>query len=201
LAQYEAEDYYAAKDTAALTLTMYQALKTGADAYLARQDIVRRGFVAVDPENFAKADEIAAAAASDYTAGNITQARDEIEEASLRYNLVLKAGWLSFATERADAAAAERQKALDLKANVAVREDFNAASDVYDRGQSAFESEKYDDATVLYTDAASRFVVVAETAAEKRRIAEEAIREAEEKISESDENARQAELILEGGVE
>jgi hypothetical protein len=201
LAQYEAEDYYSAKDTAAAALAMYQVLKTGADAYFARQDIVRQGFVSIDPENFAKADEIIAGAADDYDAGNIAQAQDKAEEAGLRYNLVLKAGWRSFATERADAAAAERQKALDLKANVAVREDFNAVEEVYNRAQAAFKSEKYDDATVLYTDAAARFTVVSGTAAEKRRIAEEAIQEAEEKISASDENAKQAELILEGGAE
>ncbi|MDR0877848.1 MAG: hypothetical protein LBN21_07320 [Treponema sp.] len=199
LAQYDAEDYYAAKDTAAVTLAMYQTLKTGADAYSARQEIVRRGFVAFDSENFARAEEIAVAAINNYENGNISQAQNEAEEAGLRYNLVLKAGWRSFASERADVAAADRQKALDLKANIAVRDDFNAAQDVYNRAQAAFRSEKYDDATIFYTNAAARFAAVSETAAEKRRIAEEAIKEAEEKISESDENARQAEIIIEGG--
>jgi hypothetical protein len=200
-AQYEVEDYYAAKDTAAFSLSMYHVLKTGADAYFARQDIVKRGFVAFDPSNFTRADEIGTAAINDYDTGNIAQAQNEAEEAGLRYNLVLKAGWTSFARERADIASAERQKALDLKANVAVREDFNAASDVYNRAQVAFKSEKFDDATVLYTDAAARFTTVSQTAAEKRRIAEEAIKDAVEKITESDENAKQAELIIEGGAQ
>ncbi|MDR0623807.1 MAG: hypothetical protein LBG10_05190 [Treponema sp.] len=114
LAQYEGEDYYAARDSAYAARDRYQALKTGADAYLTRQEIVERDFIAYDPENFDKADEIGRAALNDYQSGNIEQAQNEAEEAELRYNLVLKTGWASYAADRGAAAGVERQKARDL---------------------------------------------------------------------------------------
>jgi hypothetical protein len=200
LAQYEGEDYYAARDSAYAARDRYRALKTGADAYLARQEIVDRDFVAYDPENFGKADEIGVAALDNYQSGNIEQAQDGAGEAGLRYNLVLKTGWASYAADRGAAAGVERQKALDLKANVAVKEEFSAASDIYNRAGSSLNTGKYEDAATLYTQAEARFIVISQTAAEKRREAEEALRAAEQKMRESDETAKKAELILEGGA-
>jgi hypothetical protein len=200
LAQYEGEDYYAARDSAYAARDRYQALKTGADAYLKRKDIVDRNFITYDPENFNKADEIGLAALDHYQAGNVEQARNEAEEAELRYNLVLKTGWASYAADRGAAAGVERQKALDLKANVAVKGEFDVAADIYNRAGASFQAEKYEDAAVLYTQSEARFVVICQTAAEKRREAEEALRAAEQKMMESDETAKQAELILEGGA-
>lgn len=200
LAQYEGEDYYAARDSAYAARDRYQALKTGADAYLTRQEIVERDFIAYDPENFDKADEIGRAALNDYQSGNIEQAQNEAEEAELRYNLVLKTGWASYAADRGAAAGVERQKALDLKANVAVKEEFNAASDIYNRAGASLQAGKYEDAAASYTQAEARFIVVTQTAAEKRREAEEALTAAEQKMKESDETAKKAELLLGGGA-
>jgi hypothetical protein len=200
LAQYEGEDYYAARDSAYAARDRYQGLKTGADAYLTRQEIVDRDFIGYDPENFNKADEIGLAALNDYQSGNIEQARNGAEEAELRYNLVLHTGWASYAAERGAAAGVERQKALDLKANVAVKEEFDAAADIYNRAGVSLQTEKFEDAAVLYTQSEARFVVIGQTAAEKRREAEDALKEAEQKMLESDETARRAESILGGGA-
>jgi hypothetical protein len=200
VAQYEGEDYYAARDSAYLARDKYQALKIGADAYLKRQEIVDRDFIAYDPENFDKADGIGLAALHDYQSGNIEQARNEAEEAELRYNLVLNTGWASYAADRGAAAGVERQKALDLKANVAVKDEFNAATDIYNRAGASLKAEKYEDAAILYTQSEARFIVIGQTAAEKRREAEEALRAAEQKMMESDETAKRATLILEGGA-
>jgi hypothetical protein len=200
VAQYEGEDYYAARDSAYAARDRYQALKIGADAYLTRKDIVVRDFVGYDSENFNKADEIGRAAVNDYHSGNIEQARDGAEEAGLRYNLVLRTGWASYAAARGAAAGVERQKALDLKANVAVREEFNIAADIYSQAGASLQAEKYEEAAVLYTQSEARFIVISQTAAEKRQEAEEALQAAEQKMRESDETARRAELILEGGA-
>ncbi|MDR2257849.1 MAG: hypothetical protein LBE14_01730 [Treponema sp.] len=200
LARYEGEDYYAARDSAYEARDRYQALKTGGEAYLKRQEIVERDFIAYDPENFNKADGIGLAALNDYQSGNIEQAQNGAEEAELRYNLILKTGWAAYAAERGAAAGAERQKALDLKANVAVKEEFNAASDIYNQAGASLRAEKYEDAAMLYTQSEARFIVIGQTAAEKRREAEEALRAAEQKMRESDETAKRAELILEGGT-
>jgi hypothetical protein len=199
LAQYEGEDYYAAKDTWYLARNKYLALKTGGDAYNKRTEIVERDFISYDPDNFNKADEIGLAAVDAYKAGNIDDALNGAEEAGLRYSLVLKAAWSGYAAERGLAADQERQKALDLKANVALKAEFDAASAIYNEAESSVKVEKYEDAAVLYSQSETRFTEIGITAAEKRRDAEEAIREAEQKILESEEAAKQAELILEGG--
>ncbi|MDR2370341.1 MAG: hypothetical protein LBD71_02575 [Treponema sp.] len=201
LAQYKAEDYYAAKDSAASALSMYTALKTGAGAYLTRQEIVNRNFVHYDSENFSRADQAGLAAVNSYDTGENERAISEAEEAALRYKLALDAGWASYAADRGAIAGAERQKALDLKANVAVKEDFNNALKIYNQAETALRAKNHEQAAALYIQSESEFAAAGRMAVEKRRIAEEAIRLAEEKMIESEENARNAELILEGGAQ
>jgi hypothetical protein len=198
--QYEREDYYAARDTAAEALAMYQVLKAGSDAYLVRQVITGRNFTGYDPENFDKADTTGLAAVNDYDAGNIEQAKAGAEEAGRRYNLVLKTAWTAYAAEKKASAGLQRQNALDLKANIAVRDDYNAVARIFNQAESSLKTEKYEEASGLYEQSESGFVKVSRTAAEKRRVAEEAIRAAEEKMIESDDTAKKAEIILEGGV-
>jgi hypothetical protein len=199
LAQFEAEDYYTARDTAFLVRDKYRALKTGGDAYNKRQEILKWNFISYDPDNYNKAEETGLAAVEAYEAGNIAEAINNAEEAGLRYGLVLKTGWTGYVSEQKAAAGAERQKALDMKANVAVKAEYDAALVIYNQAEASSQADSYEDAADLYAQSAARFAVIAETAAEKRREAEEAIREAEQKILESEENVKKAELILEGG--
>ncbi|MDR2134334.1 MAG: hypothetical protein LBP27_04435 [Treponema sp.] len=199
--QYEKKDYYAARDTAALALARYQALKAGADAYLVRQEIVSRGFIPYDPGNFDRADATGQAAIDEYLADNFEPARDEAAEARLRYNQVLETGWSSYAADQGASAGVERQNALNLKANVAVRDMFNEADALYNQAAASLKAEKYEDAAVRYTNSEALFVIAGQAAAEKRRLAEEAIKEAEEKVAASDETARKAEIFIEGGAQ
>jgi outer membrane protein assembly factor BamD (BamD/ComL family) len=83
---------------------------------------------------------------------------------------------------------------------VAVKEEDNAASDIYNRAGASLQAGKYEDAAASYTQAEARFIVVTQTAAEKRREAEEALTAAEQKMKESDETAKKAELLLGGGA-
>jgi hypothetical protein len=198
--QYEKKDYYAARDTAVLALARYQALKAGAEAYLVRQEIVNRGFISYDPENFDKADESGLTAVDNYLSGNFEPARDGADEAHLRYNLVLGTGWASYAADKGASAGVERQNALNAKANVAVRDMFNEAEGIYNQAAASLKAEKYEDAAVLYTNSEALFVISGQAATEKRRLAEDAIKEAEEKVAASDETARKAEIFIEGGV-
>ena len=199
LRQYEGEDYYSARDTAADALYGYEALNVAASIYLTRQEIIDRGFVIYDPENFYKADEVALATIDAAEAGNFTDAEIYAEEAWLRYNLVLATGWAGYANSRRNSAAAERQRALNLKANVAVRDLYREAEISYNWAETALKSQQYDNAANLYTASEARFTIVSKEAEEKRRIADEAIREAENKIEQSDQAARNAEYIIEGG--
>jgi hypothetical protein len=198
--RYEAEEYYPARDSAATALQMYQSLAAAADAWSKRQEIVDNDLYAYDPENFDRADEIGLAAIGDYEAGNIPQALDEAEEASLRYSLALKTAWEGRAGDQRQAAGQERQNALNVKANVATKEKYEAAAGIYSQAESLYRSKNFKEAAGLYDQSSLLFDDAARTAAEKRKIAEDAIRAAEAKMAESDEAAKNAELILEGGV-
>jgi hypothetical protein len=200
VAQYEAEDYSAANITAAKSLGIYQALNAGMDVYHVRQEILNRNFTGYDSYNFEKADDIALAAIDSYEAGNIEEALNGAEGAKLLYNTVLRAGWVSYTAEQAVAAGKERQNALDVKADIAVRSEFEPADKLYTQAGASLKAEKYEESAGLYSQSASRFISLAQAAVEKRRIAEEAIRAAEKKMAESEETARDAELVLEGGV-
>jgi hypothetical protein len=199
LAQYEDKDYYAALESANSALDSYRILKLGIDANAARQEVVNWNFVPYDPDDFELAETAGRSAIDAYDAHSLETARDDAEEALLRYNLVLNAGWQAAAAEQRALAAKQRQIALNVKANVAVKNDFEIADTIYKQGETAYQGEQFANAADRYSRAATLFEMTQEAAEVKRRVAEESIRAAEERVAASDETARAAEEILEGG--
>jgi hypothetical protein len=201
VAKYEAEDYYAADEGSLLALEQYRGLKPGSEAYKLRQEIVDRDFSGYDQDNFSRADELLLAAFNHYGEKNAAAARNEAEEALPRYNVALRAGWAGFAGKLQATAQAERQKALNEKANVAVRNDFSETEKVYNQGNTAYRAERYQEACPLYEKSAAAYTILTRTAIEKRHTAETAIDQAEKKVLESEMVVQNAELILEGDIE
>jgi len=199
LSQYEAGKYYEAKDTAAKALNEYKTLMIGAKIFLARQEIVDRGFEKYDSENFNKADEITVIAMDQYEAGNKETAVTNAEEALLRYNLVLSNGWIAYASERRNLAILERERALSERANIAARDSFREAESVFNQAEGTYSSKNYQNAAILYTDSEALFTIARRETEEKRLRAVESIRQAEEKVEESNASAIEAERVIEGG--
>ena len=197
--QYDAGDYYGARDTAAKALDEYETLMIGAKVFLTRQEIIDRGFIKYDPENFDKAEEVVTTAMDEYEAGNREAAIAAAEEAQLRYNVVLENGWTAYAADRKKSAVLERELALAERANIATRDIFREGETIFNQAEEIFESENYRDAALLYTDAEAIYVISRQETEDKRRRALEVIRIAEEKIEESNETAVEAERIIEGG--
>jgi len=197
--QYEAGKYYEAKDSAAKALNEYQTLMIGARVFLARQEIVDRGFWKYDSDNFDRADEITITAMNEYEAGNREAAVTNAQEALLRYNLVLTNGWTAYSADRRNSAVSERELALSERANIAARDSFRDADTTFNQAEAAFTSKDFQNAAILYTDAEALFVISRQETEEKRLRAVETIRLAEEKIEESNETAIEAERIIEGG--
>ena len=198
-AQYEAGNYYEAKDTAAKALSEYETLMIGARVFLARQEIVDRGFWKYDSDNFDKADEVTITAMNEYEAGNKDAAVTNAQEALLRYNLVLTNGWPAYSADRRNSAVLERELALSERANIASRDSFREAEAIYNQAEEVFSSNNFQNAAILYMDAEAIFAITRQETEEKRLRAIETIRLAEEKIEESDETAIEAERIIEGG--
>ena len=199
--KYFAKDAKGAIDTAKVAQSMYVVLGEGLNAYQVREEITNRGFEVYDPNNFQLADDSMYSAGDSFYARNSAGASGKISEAFSLYTLALRTAWESYAAEKGADAATERQKGLELKANVAVRQEFDSAQIVYNRGNTAFQARRFEEAADLYIDSFSLFEVINVVTREKQRIAEDALIRANLKMVESEETARAAELILEGGVQ
>lgn len=197
----DADDYRGAIGAAEIALNYYTALKLGADAYMMREAILDDNLAPYDQRTFDMAEESGMKAINAYDEGDIATVMVVVQEALNRYNQVWKTAWRGIASERRDSASVERRAALNVKANVAVKDEYEAADSLYNQAGTKFQSEEFEDAAELYTRSASIFTVVWETAEYKRQRADEAIRTAEQMVAESDQTARDAEVILGEGEE
>jgi hypothetical protein len=207
LGLYEAEDYSAAAGSGYLALDMFRLLKMGAETSTVRREIEDYGFEKYDPDAYDAAGADALAVIGGYDAlphnggENIQEVLAQAEAVQARFNATLENGWKRYALERQAAAEAERQAALELKVQVAARDEFETAQASYDQAGTFFQADSYKEAAERYIQAEFLFAQASETASGKRRLAEEALREAEKKLADSDEMARKAEAILEGNNE
>jgi hypothetical protein len=199
--RYHGEDYYGADAAAHEALDRYRALTAGSEGYQVREEIVRRDFAGFDADNFNQADAAFTAAADAYETGDAAGALKGAAESKRRYTQALRAGWAAYAAQLQALARRERQNALSEKANVAVKNEFAGVERTYNQAETFFKAEGYENAAGLYVKSEAGYVAVAQTAREKRRIAEAAIQAAEKKLAESEAVVRDAEVVLEGGEE
>jgi hypothetical protein len=198
---YAAGKYEAAVSSARLALGIYGMLETSIKSLKIRKEIEDRDFVKYDPVNFDFAGEIYDASWADYDGGSLEDAREKADQALVWYGMVLDVGWESFASELGAAVAARQQEAINLKADVAAREEYEGAVEIFSEGDQAFYERKFDEAVGLYTLADAQFQKSGVTAQEKRRMAENAIKEAQERVSRSGDTARKAEALMGGGTQ
>jgi hypothetical protein len=196
-----AEHYYAAAAAAFDALERYHALTLGARACQLGEEIEARGFADYDPENYGLAEDALDGGIAAYDDGDAAAALAQAEEAFLRYTLVMNQGWLGYAGGLKLSAETERHNALDAKANVAVKRDFDEADGLYTRGAAAYNNQDYAASAEYFSQSIPLFSNAAQTAEQKRVIAEEAIRTAETRLSQSEETAREAETVLQGGAQ
>jgi hypothetical protein len=197
--QYEAKDYYAARDSAAKALEMYRTFKPAYAAWLTREEIVSKNFDSYNQEDFDSADDTGIAAAAYYEEGDYPEAQAKANDALQQYEVILVKGWRAFVEQHSISAGNERQVAINNKANIATRDLFNEAESRYRSAGVSLGAQNYEDAANLYINAERLFIVATTSTIEKRDNAAGAIIEANERISESDETARQADIIMEGG--
>ena len=185
IAKWDAEDYSGAKLGAAEALVMFSALKTARDAYDLREEILERA-EGLFPNYLSQADDIALDAIDKWLAEDYLGAKETAGTAWIMY-LVL-------------GASTERQTAIDLKANTAVRQEFYSAEAIFNQANAAYSGQRYEEAATLYEECLLIFRMTSQMVLDRQRAAGEAIRRADQKAAESDEAARNAEAILQGGV-
>ena len=97
--QYEAGDYYSARDTAAEALSEYETLNFGAIVFFAREDLLNTGATHHGQEYLDSADDIACAAMDEYEAGNKEAAVAYAQEALDEYETLYFAARVFMARE------------------------------------------------------------------------------------------------------
>jgi hypothetical protein len=195
-----AENYYAAAALAFEARDRYHALSLGARAYLIREEILERDFASSDQSNYTIGEETGIDAIAAYDNGDITTAEAGAEEAFLRFMLVINEGWSSYAGGLKNSADAERRKALNAKANVAVKQEFDNADGFYSKGVAAYNAKDYTGSSEYFDQSIPLFISSTKNAEKKRVIAADAIQTAETKVNQSDAAARDAEIVLQGGA-
>ncbi|MCL2092663.1 MAG: hypothetical protein FWH12_00575 [Treponema sp.] len=200
LESYEAGDYTAARDTADEALTMYNAIRVTLEAGNVRERIIELGLTQFDPTNLGLGDDAMRSALLAFDSADYERALEEGETSLHHYSLALNESFRAFAEEVGFEASRERERALELRANIAMRVEFPPVEAIYTRAVSAFEGRRFEEAVTLYLECTPLYRQLSEDTLVKQRLADEAIQLANERMAESDELAREAERILEGGL-
>jgi hypothetical protein len=121
---------------------------------------------------------------------------DALDEAILRFNLVVQKGReMSVTTVKVKTDDA-KQRSEEIKADVAVKDQYAAAMELYNEGASQLAAKEYESAAEAYDRSASAFEEAYQAAAEKRARAEEAMRAADEAAAASQRKAEEADPLL-----
>ena len=170
--EYEAGNFYAAKNSLQDAYTMYNTLIAALYANNVREEIFVRGFEDYDPLNVERGIGALLDTVQNFTDGNYQTARDNAETALSIFTQALNTAWITISTRAATAAAEQRQRALDYRANIAVRPEFDSAETVYNRANTALRGQDFEYAVELFAECTDMFIIVAQTALERRLAAE-----------------------------
>jgi len=179
-------------------LDRYNVLVAIAKAHNQQVEADNNQFFSIDPDNYMLAAEAGNKAVDLYDEAKFTEAQEAVDEALGRFTQVVKNGWVSRVEEKASVANEWRTASQEVKANVAVKPEFDAAERVYNNAHVALRAEEYPVAAELFEQSQGLFAKAHDNAVVKRDRAEEALREAERKLAASEEKAQTAAEFLGG---
>jgi hypothetical protein len=164
-----------------------------------RSGIEEKDFAKWDSGNYQLADNKYQAEDGLWASGNEADRAkgvDALDEAILRFNLVVQRGremGVAAVKEKTDEA---KQRSEEIKANVAAKDLYDSAMELYADGSSQLAAKEYEAAAEAYDRSGAAFEEAYQSAAEKRARAQEAMQAAEEATSESQRKAEEAEPLL-----
>jgi hypothetical protein len=164
-----------------------------------RQGIEDKGYAQWDSGNFQLADTKYQAEEGFWASDNEADRAagvDALDEAILRFNLVVQKGRETAVSASKEKTDAEKQRSEDIKADVAAKEQYEAALELYKEGESQSAAKEYEAAVDAYDHSGTGFSEAYEIAAEKRAKAEAAMKAAGEAASESLRKAEEADSLL-----
>ncbi len=150
---------------------------------------------------YAEEDRLFAAAGGPETAASTTvdpakfaSGIDALDEALLRYNLVVQKGRTSIAVQKKQKTDEAKQRSETIKANVAAKEAYDAALSTYQAGVSALAAGDYEIASNRFEEAGVVFERAYEIAADKRAKAAAAMEAAATAADASRKKAQDADV-------
>lgn len=159
-------DYEAAIAAYRDAAARFTAIGTMCDAASARDEIANRGYAEYDTSNWNLAEQKLASAES-ILDSDPAASYNSADEALLRYRMVIRNAQLYYASDRKNLSDSERERAMDIKAEVASREQFEDAEALYESAQAYEEAEDYESAAELYDQAAAAFTAAHDSARTK----------------------------------
>lgn len=161
-----------------------------------REAIEEKGYAAWDSGNHRLAENKYAEEerlfSAEGGAAELAAGIDSLDEAVLRYNLVVQKGRQGVANGKKETTDEAKARSEGIKADVAVKEGFAEALALYEEGQAKFAAGDYEEAAEAFEKAGLRFEEVYALAAEKRQRAVEAMSAAEAAAEESRRKAEAA---------
>ncbi len=164
-----------------------------------KQGIEDKDFAKWDSGNFQLADNKFQSEDGLWASGNEADRAaglDALDEAVLRFNLVVQKGREMGVTTVKGKTDESKQRSEDIKANVAAKDSYDSAQELYNEGSSQLAAKEYEAAAEAFDRAGAGFDDAYQTAAEKRAKAEEAMKAADEATAESQRKAEEADPVL-----
>ncbi|MDR1147410.1 MAG: hypothetical protein LBK66_02150 [Spirochaetaceae bacterium] len=169
-------------------------------AQIKRQELIDDGFYEENSQAFGVADNALNLAVEDYEAGIDAVGENSLVNARMAlegFTAIIDSAWLSRADAQRVKSDNAQQQALKLKADIAVKDRYNLAAELHNKGDAALRGKDYTAAIGFYEEAAPVFDEAIKIAAEKKEKAEFALKNAEQKIAESEKIAEDAVKFIE----
>jgi len=121
---------------------------------------------------------------------------DSLDEAILRYNLVVQKGREMVATGAKTKTDDAKARSDSIKADVAVKDLYDTAQSTYNDATTKLASQDYDTATTDFNTATDQFDAAYQEAAKKRAAAQAAMQAADQATAQSQKTAQDADSIV-----
>jgi nucleoid-associated protein YgaU len=171
-------DYQGIIDRATIAKNLYEAFQNAAKAQAAWNELQQQNLTGYDTESIKAGDNAASGAFGLWTqckgnpdAEQSLKLLNLAKGANTAYTTALANGWKSYATEQRTIAAKARQTALDNKADVFCKTDFDTSDAVFNTAETAFKKSNFAGSVPPYIKAAAQYNSLAKLAAEKAAVA------------------------------
>lgn len=175
----------------------YNLLANYSSAVDAKKEIDDNGFVSYAPNNYnrgvdnlAKVDAAFDSGSDDFDKSVYVYAENALKE----FNAVINVAYKKIAKDERESAMEAKKDADSVKAGVARKEEYKAAADLIQSGDSLYAMQNAKKATEKYKEANTKFTYLYEDVSAKRAEAQAAIEEAKKRVAESQKFAEEADV-------